>query len=227
VPESELIDWRREFRWRRGKNPRIKLPPRLELGPYWDWRSGALLSRDVEDDEVRRHYDRYQRKGCDAAAPTPSTPAAQRFAQASTLVEVLALALDDFENVLDDPRYAIDLDHRSWHRPSENRCFVCLSGSVMAKRLGADIEHVQAPEDFAAELQLVALDDLQTGCVDTAADRLDRWSADKDVIKALTAKWRPILILQYVARPVLTAARARRFLAAMRTMQCDLEAAEL
>ncbi len=172
-------------------------------------------------------YARYQRKGCDAAEPTPSTAAARRFAQANTLAEVLALALDDFESVLDDLRYAIDLEN--WHRPVENdnRCFVCLSGAVMAQRLDADIEHCRAPEDFETELQLVALDDLQKGSVDTAADRLERWSADVGLVKALTAKWRPILILQYEARPILTPARARLFMGAMRAMQCDLKAAEL
>ena len=145
------------------------------------------------------------------------------------MAEILRLALDDFEVVLDDPRYGIDIEH--WHRPSGDSCFVSLSGSVMAKRFGAEIDHCHAPEDFTVEEQLVMLDDLQSGNVDTAVDRLEcwleRWSADNDLVKFLTAKWRPILILQYIARPILAPARARLFLAAMKTMQADLAAAEL
>jgi hypothetical protein len=111
----------------------------------------------------------------------PKTLAGQRFAQAETLAELLGLALDDFEAILDDPRYVVHLT--SWHAPAAHRLFkperdertaVCLGGAVIARSLGAPIDLWLSSDDFlgGVETRLMTLDSLRLGNVHHAHSRL-------------------------------------------------------
>lgn len=52
--------------------------------------------------------------------------------------ELLKLAMIDLEKVEADPRYKVDM--LEWHTPRENKCEVCLAGSVLAKSLKIDFK---------------------------------------------------------------------------------------
>jgi hypothetical protein len=165
----------------------------------------------------------------------PRTPAARRFAQAETLHEVLRLALEDFEAVSRDARYEINLN--SWHAPAahrlksaqDNHCEVCLAGSVIARSLGAPIEYWLNPDDYTEDIEqrLMALDNLRSGNVLGAVNRLHGASpATAHVAAALTGKYK-IALRQFAVEPLITHERAGRFLACMRALQVDLEEAGL
>jgi hypothetical protein len=100
----------------------------------------------------------------DLVQNTPS----QRFEQARTLHEVLAMAIVDFEAVLVDPRYIIDFN--GWHvAMGMGSLAVCAAGAVMAKRFRAGDRHA-LPEDFPkAQNQLEAVYLLSIGRIIDAA----------------------------------------------------------
>lgn len=86
----------------------------------------------------------------DSHAEAPTTPpvaepaAPVDITKINTLHELLAVALGDFRQVLEDPRYLVDM--RTWHTPvGKNACQVCLAGSVLAKRLDTPL-HTHAYE---------------------------------------------------------------------------------
>jgi len=69
-----------------------------------------------------------------ATPPVAEPPAPVDITKINTLHELLAVAMRDFRQVLEDPRYLVDM--RAWHTPvGKNACQVCLAGSVLAKRL--------------------------------------------------------------------------------------------
>ena len=84
--------------------------------------------------------------------------------------ELLTVALNDLIKTEDDPRYIVDM--YTWHEPiqaltvNDDRCSVCLAGSVMAQSLEADPLLAVAPADFfdsETRQQLRALDYFQQG----------------------------------------------------------------
>jgi len=84
---------------------------------------------------------------------------------------VLQLAMKDFEEVSLDDDYEIDMSR--FHKPSavhDNKCSVCLAGSVMAKSLGVPIGFNASPDMFDEDTatKLKALDLLRTGHVGIA-----------------------------------------------------------
>jgi hypothetical protein len=156
----------------------------------------------------------------------PRTPAAQRFAGANTLHEVLRLALDDFTAVLGDARYSINLN--AWHVPS-GRCEICLAGSVIARSLGAPVDLWLNPDDFTddIEVRLMALDNLRSGNVLGAVSHLYGESPARTHVAAeLTGKYSRIL-RRFAVDPVVTSERAAGFIAIMHGMLVDLEEAGL
>lgn len=91
------------------------------------------------------------------------------------LSDLILVALDDLEKVENDPRYDINMGW--WHRPGvyNQKCLVCLAGSVMAKSLGTSPERTRYPNDFddKTEAKLDALNWARVGDVDYALHHLD------------------------------------------------------
>ena len=171
------------------------------------------------------------------AEATPLTPR-QQFEQAETLHEILAMAIEDFEAVLDDPRYVVCFG--SWHGPvSARQTAVCFAGAVMAKRLGAEIDWNTGPENFEddAQVRLQSLYRLSIGDVVHAASsqpQCESWGEligeaewllqlsplQLDAAERLSEQWEPILGLTYGA--ALDEVDVWWFLACMRGMLADL-----
>ena len=87
--------------------------------------------------------------------------------------ELIRLALHDLELCEQDNRYFIDMEN--WHTPYgesissllRNKCLVCLTGSVMAKSLNADVlEHLR-PYNYKdkTKTKLLAIDEFRIGYV--------------------------------------------------------------
>ena len=80
---------------------------------------------------------------------------------------LIAVALDDLELVMKDPRYVVNMD--VWHEEFEDStCHVCLAGSVMAKTLNCPIDfHGDDITDATNALsnKLDALDDFRLGYI--------------------------------------------------------------
>ena len=136
----------------------------------------------------------------DEAQPVEVAPATEPgtevrrvdFGEIGTLHELLALALDDFEKVLRDPRYAVQMG--DYHMPDEQgrKCHVCLAGAVMAKSLGASPAERVSPHNFPEEVgeRLDALDDLRMGEVLGAAELVGICTDDRTAeFVALSDKW--------------------------------------
>jgi hypothetical protein len=89
---------------------------------------------------------------------------------ATTLHELLALALDDFEHMLGDPRYKIDFGF--WHEPDEDGgdCSICMAGAVIARRLCLDPTQEKEPDFFGIPVarRLHAIDQLRLGNIKAA-----------------------------------------------------------
>ena len=106
-----------------------------------------------------------------ATAVTERSATNVDLAHVDTLHRLLGLALDDFEKVLVDPRYAINVGgtyHDSaFDSRDGKRCDVCLAGAVMAKSLGVSPSESRAPEGFgeAVDSRLYALDALRNGSI--------------------------------------------------------------
>ena len=87
---------------------------------------------------------------------------------ASQLIEVALLDLESVEKL---PGYRVDM--WSWHEVDylpNGGCAVCLAGSVMARRLGADPHENLSPEDFDDDIEdsLEAINLLRLGNVHEA-----------------------------------------------------------
>jgi hypothetical protein len=148
-------------------------------------------------------HDMLAEAGASASA-TQLTPA-QEFEKAETLHKLLRLALDDFEAVLDDPRYLVHFNH--WHAPVPERraqpgqiTAVCLAGAVVAKRLGGRADLIT--DGFGYRLH--ALNFLRAGCIFEAAFAVrfaDYANSDRQFSKTpmahaavrLEEHWAPIL----------------------------------
>ena len=86
---------------------------------------------------------------------------------------LIAVALDDLELVMQDPRYIVDMG--DWHNPNgeDSICAVCLAGAVMAKTFDVAIHKEAYPETLLLPLQnarsqarkLEALDSFRRGQV--------------------------------------------------------------
>lgn len=87
-------------------------------------------------------------------------------------------AVEDLEAIKQNDNYLIDFG--TWHRPVKNqfevlnKCSVCFAGSVMANRLGSDIEKLLNPDDFpeAQQRVLQALDAIRKGLLGAAINKV-------------------------------------------------------
>ena len=64
----------------------------------------------------------------------------------SVLSEAIDQALEDMEACKNDPRYEINFDY--WHSPERGKCYVCLAGSVIAKRFNVPFNELSLPYFF-------------------------------------------------------------------------------
>lgn len=176
------------------------------------------------------------------AIKAKAKPKKVQIGKIKTLHKLLAVACNDFDAVLRDKRYAVNMG--TWHQPyrttfdfcsgehipaGDNRCQVCLAGAVIAKSLGQspsdEIEFCAIEMDVQA--RLAALDSLRKGDVVNAVYSLygggvssSKYSKAED----LNEKWRPALFSTYDAD---NRRDGRRLLAKLRLLQKDLEAAKL
>lgn len=163
-------------------------------------------------------------------APAPHQRKKVRLDRITKLHKLLALALDDFEQVLRDDRYVANM--KSWHDPrGSGKCHVCLAGSVMAKSLGWDIGGYHTPGDAGERSadRLAALNALRCGSVDGAWRYLHSAGKVPPLAEAISARWRARLcrVSQASEGSSLASAqgrvRGRRLLKELRIMQQELE----
>ena len=87
-----------------------------------------------------------------------------------TLHELLDLALNDFDKVMEDDKYAVNMG--GWHLRGygKKKCRVCLAGSVMAKTLAVRRWHDAWPSDYDNDTsrKLFAINDLRLGNLNDA-----------------------------------------------------------
>lgn len=156
-------------------------------------------------------------------------------ASIDALHKLLALALDDFERVLADDRYVVDMDN--WLGTSDldgepypgGKCHACLAGSVMAVTLGRGAAEACFPQAYSQPIQrrLQALDALRCGDVRSADGLLHNWrippaGVDSDLCASL--HWFSKLGDIWDARG---RKEGRRLLAKLRLMQAELAEAGL
>lgn len=84
----------------------------------------------------------------------------------TNLTDLLTLAIEDMKIIKSNPRYNFNVSY--WHRPpmSDNdRCTVCVAGSIMANTLKAPIEECFSPLIFdrKTELKLSMINLIRTG----------------------------------------------------------------
>lgn len=146
------------------------------------------------------------------------------FAELATLHELLAFALHDFEKVLEDRRYRIDM--AVWHMPSRSgkTCNVCLAGSVMAKSLAADRQVEQAPCFYAdaERRRLAALNMLRVGDIASAVQALGKPMSVRTA--GLRKKWGRELGWCNTITGATNRQAGRRLLGKLRALQRDLQA---
>ena len=65
------------------------------------------------------------------------------------LSDILSIAVDDYEKVLKDDRYVINMD--MWHNILLNKCHVCLAGCFMAKTLKEPINKYVHAQSYGAK----------------------------------------------------------------------------
>ena len=90
--------------------------------------------------------------------------------------ELILVALHDLELCEADKNYKIDMGDWHAHNISNNKCYVCLAGAVMAKNLDVDkAKYIHDPDDLGYELGKVldAIDALRCGRVHSAFHSLD------------------------------------------------------
>lgn len=87
-------------------------------------------------------------------------------------------ALADLAECETDSRYEIYM--KTWHDPKDGVCFVCLSGSVLAKRFGVSPrEHIDVQSCIVpSRNMLMALDEFRMGYIHSALMRLKRKPGD-------------------------------------------------
>ncbi len=77
---------------------------------------------------------------------------------------LIRLALADLEKCEGDSRYCVVMN-TVWHTPSNNVCYVCLAGAVMAKTLRIPNDRWYSPEQSVYRKQLSALDAFRSGLI--------------------------------------------------------------
>ncbi len=147
----------------------------------------------------------------------------------NTLHELLALAIGDFEKVIANPKYSINLS--DWHAPLANgKCSVCLAGSVMAMHLGTkpDVDRTASVvgdsefETSEISARMHALNALRRGGIRQARFLLNA-TDNSSAIDELHRKWSgKVRCSNARTRP-----QARLLLADLKLMQRDLKAAGL
>lgn len=91
--------------------------------------------------------------------------------KASALIRV---ALKDLRKAEQSPRYVVDMG--TWHEPLDNKCEVCLGGSVICGTLKVEPTDMVSPDAFSKKVEnkLYALDQFRTGQVEEAYRWLNR-----------------------------------------------------
>lgn len=174
-------------------------------------------------------------------------PAPIDLAKINTLHELLALALDDFEKVLQDPSYGIDVggtfhspasDRSEWSGRAYGRCTVCVAGAVMAKSLDAPYGEEVSPSEFGAaiERRLQAVNCLRSGFFSSAHDllrfgRVRYLDSVAPAVVEMESRWTAELVLNDAVGARLCDAHkkrdGRRLLSKLRIMQRELQEAGL
>ena len=85
------------------------------------------------------------------------------FEEINSMVELMTMAIDDMEVLIDNPLYDFNADF--WHEPVDGICYICVAGSVMANRLGAKISMSRCVANFNVSIhkKLNAIDNLRVG----------------------------------------------------------------
>lgn len=152
-------------------------------------------------------------------------------AKIDTLHELLALAIGDFEQVLADDRYSIDMS--VWHVPDEGLCHVCLAGSMIASRLSAEPDDTWLPECFPKPIawRLATLNQLRVGATAEATAALKEAGVTISPDRYFTAhslelnKWRDRIPYEFAWAK--GAVAGRFLLAHLRELHADLQEAGL
>lgn len=123
---------------------------------------------------------------------------------------LIRVALADLAKAERSKNYKINMS--AWHNPEgENKCEVCLAGSVMAFSLGVQANYWMMPSDFNRPTfrKLNAIDALREGAVSEAATQLNLDEATYEKCRALNRR--------------IPAYRNPKFKPAMRKLVRDLE----
>ncbi len=154
-----------------------------------------------------------------ASAEVAFAPPKVDVTKINTLHELLALAIGDFEKVLADKRYVIDMG--DWHLPLDNgKCSVCLAGSVLAKSLNAPIrqEYFFHMDDEVND-RLDALDRLRLADLTGAWDAIREYAEYPLSLEALEDKWSNAMVGESFAD---NRRDGRKLLAKLKLLQKDL-----
>ena len=98
------------------------------------------------------------------------------FEETTSLVDLMTMALDDMEALIDNPMY--EFDHSTWHTRENCECHICTAGAVMANRLTKSpgktgyLSLECYPEKLKCRLS--AIDYLRTGRVGIALTKMGR-----------------------------------------------------
>ena len=96
------------------------------------------------------------------------------FEETTSLVDLMTMALDDMEALIDNPMY--EFDHSTWHTRENCECHICTAGAVMANRLTKSpgktgyLSLECYPEKLKCRLS--AIDYLRTGRIGIAIKRM-------------------------------------------------------
>lgn len=160
-------------------------------------------------------------------APQKKLSAREQYDAATTLHELLGLALDDMESLISKPDFSVDMS--SWVAPRHNSkrgdyCTVCLGGAVLLQRYEAEPDTGRL---VYAPTRALLMDDLRQGRIAEAWGLLhnELYRAPQSAF-ALDGKWQPVLGT-IASRPRMSDARARDFVVLMRDLQKDLREAGL
>lgn len=147
-------------------------------------------------------------------------------AKINTLHELLALALDDFEKVLGNDRYRVNMNVA--HLPRGSRCSVCLAGALIANTLGRNPEEEVWLDDEAFSREVVnrleAIDHLRLGQIRFAKKLLNGGDFEDQPGAKLESEW--LEVMWEVGRAS-GAEEGARLLSKLRLMQAELKEAGL
>ena len=104
------------------------------------------------------------------------------FQETESLADLMTMALDDMEAVMNNDLYEFDSD--CWHQKRNDSCDVCMAGSVMANRLDADINRRLTPHDhrsFDTTCKLYAIDSARKGELRMAYQSLVYASDEREI----------------------------------------------